>query len=224
MAVRILHCSKSSANYNLCLTEKVAGFINRGPQSGDLVYLVVKYGKQSMCGARFVLDQLTDNKPWEDSENYINTLTIKNTEYCTPFDVSILSQIGGKFWAIKFVQASKPINEQAASKLLNDEFLRNKTQKPYFFDFEPMEEDESNAAEDTIIEDDKKLQTLLKDVPDAKVNIMGTFQTIQFSNETDKIKGLETLVNENFYSLFPQFPPSKTLLIPENRLFKTKGF
>lgn len=53
---------------------------------------------------------------------------------------------------------------------------------------------------------------------------MGTFQTVQFSNETDKIKGLETLVNENFYSLFPQFPESKTLLIPENKLFKTKGF
>ena len=53
---------------------------------------------------------------------------------------------------------------------------------------------------------------------------MGTFQTVQFSNETDKIKGLETLVNENFYSLFPQFPETKTLLIPENRLFKTKGF
>lgn len=53
---------------------------------------------------------------------------------------------------------------------------------------------------------------------------MGTFQTIQFSNESDKIEGLEMLVNDNFYSLIPQFPVSKTLLISENRLFKTKGF
>lgn len=46
MAVRILHCSKSLENYYLCLTEKISGFINRGPQPGDLIYLVVKVGKK----------------------------------------------------------------------------------------------------------------------------------------------------------------------------------
>lgn len=42
-------------------------------------------------------------------------------------------------------------------------------------------------------------------------------------SETSPIRGLETLVNENFYSLFTEFPENKTFLIPHNRLFLTKG-
>jgi hypothetical protein len=52
---------------------------------------------------------------------------------------------------------------------------------------------------------------------------MGTFQTVSFHNETDKVRGLEKLVNENFYLLFPRYPDSKTLLIPDNRMFMTEG-
>jgi len=32
------------------------------------VYLVVKVGKKSLCGARFILDEPTDNKTWPDEE------------------------------------------------------------------------------------------------------------------------------------------------------------
>ena len=224
MKVRISHCSTSIENYHLCLTEKVSGFINRGPQAGDLIYLVVKVGKKSLCGARFTLDEPTDFKPWADSESYVNTLTIKDVEYCTPFDISILSQAGGKYWAIKYVQGAKPINDDAAVQLLDQEFIKNKSESFYQFDIEPTVVETEDDEEETTIEDEKELKKLEKEIPDVKVNIMGTFQTVQFSNETDKIKGLETLVNENFYSLFPQFPETKTLLIPENRLFKTKGF
>ena len=108
---------------------------------------------------------------------------------------------------------------------LGAEFKKNKTDKLFQFEIPISTVDaEETEDEETTIEDDKELEKLIKVIPDAKVTIMGTFQTVQFSNETDKIKGLETLVNENFYSLFPQFPETKTLLIPENRLFKTKGF
>ncbi len=224
MKVRISHCSTSLENYYLCLTEKVSGFINRGPQTGDLIYLVVKVGKKSLCGARFKLDEPTDFKPWADAESYVNALTIKDVEYCTPFDISILSQAGGKYWAIKYVQGAKPINDDGAVQLLDQEFIKNKSESLYQFDIEPTVVETEDDEEETTIEDERELKKLEKEIPDVKVNIMGTFQTVQFSNETDKIKGLETLVNENFYSLFPQFPETKTLLIPENRLFKTKGF
>lgn len=225
MSVRISHCSKSLENYYLCLKENVSGFINRGPQPGDLVYLVVKVDKKSLCGARFVLDEQTDYKPWADSDNYVNSLTIKEIEFCIPFDISVLSKVGGKYWAIKYVQGAKPINDNEVIQLLDNEFKKNKTDLLFQFALPTLTvENEETDDEKTTIEDDKELEKLINIIPNAKVTIMGTFQTVQFSNETDKIKGLETLVNENFYSLFPQFPETKTLLIPENRLFKTKGF
>ena len=52
---------------------------------------------------------------------------------------------------------------------------------------------------------------------------MAAFQIINFKNESDKFRGLETLVNENFFELFPQYPEEYSLLIPENRIFVTKG-
>lgn len=224
MAVRILHCSNSTENYYLCLTHKVAGFIDLSPKSGDLIYLVVRIGKKSLCGARFSLDKPTDYKPWTNPEIYVNTLSVTNIEYCNPFDISILSEVGGKYWGLKYTQRSKSIGDKEAIQILNETFEKNKTQTLYQFDTPAVEhESEEIEAEEITIENEQELKKLEKEIPDVKVNIMGTFQTVQFSNETDKIKGLETLVNENFYSLFPQFPESKTLLIPENRLFKTKS-
>jgi hypothetical protein len=223
MNVRISHCSNSLENYYLCLKERVSGFTNRGPQPDDLIYLVVKVGKKSFCGARFVLDEPTDNKPWSDADNYVNALTMKNIEYCKPFDIAVLAQTGGKHWVLKYVQGAKPITDAAAMELLKNEFEKNKSEQ--LIEFEIQEELELKESEDPItIEDEKELVKLIREIPDVQINIMGTFQTIPFSSESDKIKGLESLVNKNFYSLFPQFPIAKTLLIPENRLFKTKGF
>jgi hypothetical protein len=228
MNTRISHCSVSVDNYNLCIENKVDGFNNRGPQPGDLIYLVVKVGKTSLCGARFILDEPTDFKPWPDGDNYINVLTIKNVEYCTPFDISVLGEVGGKYWALKYVQGAKPINDQAAIDILDSEFLKNKTDVFYKFETDgSLQNDEiedEKVDQQETIEDEKELVKVIREVPDVKVNIMGTFQTIHFSNESDKIKGLEPLTNENFYLLFPQFLENRTLLIPENRLFKTKGF
>lgn len=223
MSIRILHCSTSVENYYICLNQKVAGFSNRGPQPNDLIYLVVKIGKKGLCGARFLLDELTDNKPWPDAEKYVHALTIKSIEYCEPFDISILSTVGGKFWGPKYLQGSKPISEPKAIELLQQQFLTNRTDSLFLFENSIEDVNIKEIEDDLSIEDDKELKRVLKEVPDIQINIMGTFQTVHFSNETDKIKGLEVLVNENFYSLFPHFPENRTVLIPENRLFKTKG-
>src|SRR5208283_5493206 len=51
--------------------------------------------------------------------------------------------------------------------------------------------------------------------------IGGTYQTIRFINETDPIRGLEPIVNVNFFALFPQFREEYTILIDDNRLFPT---
>lgn len=224
MKVRISHCSVLVENYNLCLTDKVSGFTNRGAQSKDLVYLAVKIGKKSLCGARFILDEPTDYKPWKDAERYVNVFTVKQIEFCEPFEISILSEVGGKYWAMKYIQGSKPINDEEAIELLEQEFLKNKSETSFNFENNYVTGNEDEEYTEITIEDEKELINLEKEIPNVKVDIMGTFQTVQFSNETDKIKGLEPLVNENFYMLFSQFPETKTLLIPENRLFKTKGF
>ncbi|MDX5437530.1 MAG: hypothetical protein LPK03_10070, partial [Pontibacter sp.] len=114
MSTRILHCSTSVENYNICIEQKVAGFSHKGPQPNDLIYLAVKEGKKTISGARFRLDGLTDLKPWPDGERYVHVLSIKDVEFCKPFDISILSQTGGAFWGVKYMQASKPISDPAA--------------------------------------------------------------------------------------------------------------
>lgn len=145
MSTRILHCSTSIENYNICIQQNVAGFLNRGPQPNDLVYLVVKVGKKTLCGARFKLDQKTDLKPWPDGDKYVNVLKIKDVEYCQPFDISILSQPGGKSWVLKYLQASKPISDSSACDLLNREFNKNKVEL-----FTPYETKSSSGEEEVV--------------------------------------------------------------------------
>lgn len=235
MATRILHCSTSIENYNLCIQEGVAGFIYRGPKSEDLIYLVVKANGVSYCGARFKLDEPTDNKPWQDADSYINVLTIKDVEYCKPFDISFLKKSGGNYWALKYVQGAKEIKDGEAIRLLDEAFQLRLTQ-----DFVSLIETPKKKSKNKVIEKVADLdyspteqlsidneidyEKVIHEIPESKIEIMGTFQTIQFSNETDKMKGLERLVNENFYHLFPQFPEKNSILIPENRIFLTQGF
>lgn len=139
MSTRILHCSTSVENYNICIEHNVAGFSHRGPQQNDTVYLAVKVGKKTLCGARFKLDQVTTHKPWPDSQRYVHTLSIKDVEFCQPFDLAILSETGGKHWSIKYVQSSKPITDQAACDLLDREFKSKKTNNFIPFEVTPLE-------------------------------------------------------------------------------------
>lgn len=220
---RILNCSTSLENYYLCIREKVAGFTNRGPQPGDRVYLAVKVDGILYCGARFVLDEVTDYRPWPDGDRYVNCMTVKDMEFCEPFDLTGLSEVH-QYWYLKFVQGAKAIGEEKVLAFLEEHFTAGRMEEPHQFEIPPATEEEEGAeSEDASIEDEHQAEELSKEVPELKVRIMGTFQTINFLNETDHFRGLETLVNENFYALFPQFPENRTVLIQENRLFRTTG-
>lgn len=228
-SVRILHCGELLENYYLCITEKVAGFTQRFRDggTGDLVYLTVKVGKKSLCGARGILGELTDIKPWKDAEKYIQCFKLKELEFCEPFDISPLREVGGKSWAVKYLQRSKLIKDVEAVNILNNSFIKNRTKDLYLFNdsnedhipdelqkdynFKDIEEDDDFEEHKDIEEDEEKL------------DILGTFQTIRFKNETDPIRGLEPLVREYFYQLFQCFREEKSILISNNRLFSTVG-
>jgi hypothetical protein len=223
MSYRILHCGKSLKNYQLCLEHSVAGFSTRGPEQGDIIFLAVKYQKQTLCGLRARLGEPTDQQPWPDSERYVSAYCLVEIEYADPFDLRFLADYGGKYWPLKFLQLSKAIKDTNAVQALNLAFDQQRTEKPIFLvetNFFSNEEEQ----DDTSLEvDANELKTILAEVPEAKINVMGTFQTIPFKNETDALRGLEILVNENFYNLFPRYKPSHSLLIPENRLFLSAG-
>jgi hypothetical protein len=176
MSTRILHCSTSVENYNICIEQKVAGFSNRGPQPGDLIYLAAKVGKKTLCTTRFILDKPTDFKPWPDGDRYVHTLRIKDIQFCAPFDLNILSQTGGKSWGIRYMQGSKPITDSAAINILNEVFTDNKID--HFIPFEvappvPIETAEPIPAAAYPIIDDMpitrdsiKIQAMLADIGD----------------------------------------------------------
>jgi len=223
MAVRILHCGSSVINYELCINEKVAGFISRSAEKNDLVYLAVKINGISYCGARGILNELTDIKPWPDADRYVHCFTFRDLEFCNPFDVKILSEPGGPYWPLKYLQGAKKIEDKKAISILDLAFKTNKAKE--YIDITKVF---AQNIQSTIVYESNEVITIAQEeeefeTPEEKISIMGTFQTINFYNETNKLKGLECLVNENFYPLFPQFPNQRTLLIPENRMFKTSG-
>lgn len=223
MATRILECSTSIINYNLCINEKVAGFTRKTAQSGDLIYFAVKVDKKLKCGARAILSEPTDYKPWEDSDRYKQCFTIKDIEFCTPFELNILSQVEHSYWHLLFVRSSKAIKNDEVIKLIDEHFTSSKTNNFYLFPVTNIDIDETiiNNSDDNLV--NHSSDNNFTDIAEEQIKIMGTFQTVSFLNETDNNRGLETLVNENFYSLFPFYPKSRTLLIAENRLFITSG-
>lgn len=175
MSTRILHCSTSVENYNICIEHNVAGFSKRGPQPDDLVYLVVKVGKKSICGARFKLGKQTDLKPWPDGDRYVNTLSLKDVEYAQPFDISLLSEVGGKHWSMRYVQSAKPITDKAACDLLDREFKINKIDHFIPFDIalpiavdtvQPTATSIESSDELPLTRDSIKIQALLAEIGD----------------------------------------------------------
>jgi hypothetical protein len=206
MEYRILHCSSNIKNYNLCIEHEVAGFTNNGPTTGDTIFLAVKIKKESFCGAKATLADPTDMKPWEDAENYINCFYMDNLEYCKPFKLKILADVGGPHWALKYVQSAKPIKDGEAIRVLEESFNSTRCIEPHFFEI-PSEPDKSEP-------EPPSPEPPEPEPPEDPILIMGTFQTIKFKNESDKYRGLEKLVNENFYNCFPQYLINKTLIIP----------
>ncbi len=221
MATRTLHCSDNYDNYNICLDHSIAGFGHRGPLPNDKIYLLVKQNRKSLCGARFELDTVTDERPWEDSDKYVLCYSIKNMEFCDFFNVEFLSEVGGNYWTLKYMQGSKAFDE-VASKRLDEEFSKHKCEERKYLEIESKKSSRviNKEADEEEIKDNE-IETIIKEVPEAEIKIMGTFQTINFQNETDKFKGLETLVNKNFFILFTNYTPDRSILIAKNRLFRT---
>ncbi len=220
MAVRILHCGKSVENYNLCAEHKLAGFTKRVAEKGDTVYFAVKYGNNTICGARGVLSEITIDKPWRDSDRYIQAYKMIDVEFCKPFGLSVLSEAGGQYWVLKYAQNAKKIKDKKAIEILEAEFFSNKQEEFYKLkvaELEPMQDEGQEETEDEaeyIEEPDEEQET---------IEIMGTFETVRFVNETHPYMGLERSVNDYFYDLFPDFPKDRTVLIKENKMFKTSG-
>ena len=222
MAVRTLHCSTNIENYNICLDNQIAGFGHRGALPDDTIYLLVKKDRKTLCGARFELDSVTDERPWEDADRYVLCYSIKNIEFCNFFDLEFLGDVGGHYWTLKYLQGAKAIDEVAA-KRLNEEFNKHKCSERQYLKIEMKKsaKDSNENTDDESVIDDSEIEEIIKEVPEAEIKIMGTFQTVNFQNETDKFKGLETLVNKNFFNLFPNYRPDRTILIAKNRLFRT---
>jgi hypothetical protein len=220
MAVRILHCGKSVANYAICMRERVFGFTHRGPEIGDVVYLVVKRGKETLCGMRATLADVTDLKPWADADRYVACYTLKDVAYSRPFDVRFLSEAGGEYWNLKYLQQAKAIREPAAVEMLGQAFDEHRVGEPdYLGGDRPVVPDEPVDEAD----EEQALPVSVQAVPDSRLTVLGTFQTVRFKNETDAFQGLEPLVNEHFYSLFPSYREPHSILIAENRLFRSAG-
>jgi hypothetical protein len=218
MAYRILHCGKSIENYNLCIEHKIAGFTKRGKEIGDIIYLAVRVKKKSLCGLRAKLSDTTDIRPWEDADNYVSCFMMEDIEYCKPFEIKVLAKVGGQHWNLKYLQGSKAIEDEEAIKLLDETFNENKTDKPTYI--EPIKKLPIKTPSDH----PEELPAEASDEPpEEPITIMGTFQTIKFKNETDEFRGLEKLVNDNFYNCFPDYSKNRTVLIPENRIFISSG-
>lgn len=205
------------------MEHSVAGFSTRGPEKDDIIFLVVNYQKQPLCGLRARLGEPTDQQPWIDSDRYALAYKLVDVEYANPFDIRFLIDYGGKYWPLKFLQGAKAIKNNEAIQALNDGFDQHRIEKPIHL-FKENDYTLEDKEEDTLLDiDTHDLPDVLLEVPDAKIHVMGTFQTIPFKNETDPLRGLESLVNENFYNLFSRYSPDQSLLIPENRLFLSSG-
>ncbi|MFK3936564.1 hypothetical protein ACI2JA_03480 [Alkalihalobacillus sp. NPDC078783] len=216
MNTRILHCGDSIENYHICINEKVVGFKKRTASIGDIVYLAVKIDGVALCGARGTIAEVTDYRPWFEGGIYLQSFLLSNVEYCDPFELKELASAGGKHWSLKYVQASKPIKDVEAVKILEELFKANRTKDLNAFN--------KTTTEDKDIElESEKVNKELNDFneSDEEISIMGTFMTINFQNEQDKIKGLEPLVNNNFYNLFEEFDKERSLLLSDNRIFST---
>jgi len=106
MAVRISHCSTSLENYQLVLQHRVDGFPLKGPQPGDTMYLVVKSGDTTWCGARYVVGKASEKHPWKGEKKFPQRFALTEVEFCEPFDVSILRRVE-PYYGVKYMQRSK---------------------------------------------------------------------------------------------------------------------
>lgn len=233
MECRILHCGKSVKNLSLSVEEKVVGFTKNVANQGDMVYLAVRLEeeKKTICVARGVLGDRTDNKPWHDSSRYVQCFKMNNLEICEGIDLALLREFGGDSWVMRYIQGSKEIKDKQVVSALDNAFksspplttLSETILSNYIIkglaepkDSEQEEYDYLGNIEDECVESIEPKGLV-------ELDIMGTFQTIRFKNETDSVSGLEPLVNKHFFNLFKHFTENNTVMISDNRLFRTAG-
>lgn len=215
--VRILHCGKSVKNYYICMSSKIVGFTQKFSNggTGDRIYIAVNADGKSICGARATLGELVEEKPeWENSEQFIKCYKIEDIEFCQFFDLSILKKVD-KNWGAKFLLSSKPIVVKRAINLLDKKFNTLKCDE---LDLSLVAKIDEMGLSKEELNVDESVET-----NDEKIDLLGTFKTIRFRNETDLNRGLETLVNQNFYNLFEDILEQNSILIPHNRIFITEG-
>ena len=222
---KFLNCGKSIQNYFTCMENNVAGFTKRFANKGDIVYFVVNYEKVSYLTAKGLLGEETDKKPWGDAERYIQSFNVDEITYCKPIALGEFKEYFKKLWAI-YLQSPISLSNESKVLIEIEKYINeNKIEEYHKFEeinqeFEQMELEvnDNEYIEDIIIEESNEGIII-----DDKVDIMGTFQTIRFKNETDKSMGLEVLVNDNFYNLFTHFQVENSILICDNRKFKTSS-
>lgn len=212
--VRILSCGTNLENFKLCISEQVAGFRIRfhSGGTGDTVYLVVKIDNKIYCGARGVLGELTDYKPWPDAANYKDAYRFRKFECCDLFELVPLIRQAGISNAGLVLQSPKPVQDETLRTLLDQTFSSRSLpdgQIPQLLADEPSDDD-SIAPDDT---DDVRYV----------LDVSAAYQIVPFISETHEEWGLEKLVSEHFFELFPSFTPENNFLISDHRLFQTAG-
>ena len=214
--VRILSCGTNLENFKICLSERVAGFrihFHSGG-TGDTVYLVVKTENTVYCGARGILGDMTDYKPWPDAAKYKDAYRFRKLDCCEPFELIPLIRQAGITNAGLVMQRPKPVQDAMLRELLEQTFnsrLLPDGQFPQLFSAEPSDADSITPDN----EDDEDIRYVL-DAPVA-------YQVVPFISETHEEWGLEKLVSERFFELFTSFAPENNFLISDHRLFQTAG-
>ena len=217
---KFLNCGKSIQNYFTCMENNAAGFTKRFAKKGDIVYFVVKDEKVSYLTAKGLLGEETDKKPWEDAERYIQSFNIDEITYCKPIALGEFKGYFKKLWPI-YLQSPKSLSNEKEVLCEIEKYIDNNKIESYYKFGEPNQEFERLELE---VNDNEEIEDIMvEDSNEDKVDIMGTFQTIRFKNETDKSMGLEVLVSDNFYNLFTHFQEDNSILICDNRKFKTSS-
>lgn len=218
---KFLNCGRLLENYITCMEESVAGFTKRFAQKGDIVYFIVKYNKLSYLVVKGVLGEQTDKKTWEDAERYVQAFDVEEIIYCDLIALKDFKRYFKKLWSI-YLQSPKSLNNEKDVIEELEKYIKDNRIQVYY-NFKDIELEDIKEVYDAYEEDqvDEEFDDAIHD--EEKLDIMGTFQTIRFKNETDKIMGLETLVNDNFYNLFTHFQDKNSMLISDNRKFKTSS-
>lgn len=233
MGVRVFSCGNNLVNLNICIKDKVIGFrrMHNDILQGDMVYIVIKKDKVSHCCARAIVSNITDYVPWEEPERYVLCYRIKDIEFCEPFSLEFLKNTSaGNAWGAVYIRGSHTIKDEDALGMLSDNFDKNISNNFYQFsdtDINPPKgkrgRKKKNVDVIDTIQNFEEESNEEDEEDNSSIDIMSTFKVVKFKNETDENYGLENLVNNNFYKLFNHIQEQNSILIPQNRMFSTKG-